>query len=469
MNPNRLLIFKNQGSDRLLEYFDTLAEKLAVDSQVTISGSCFTGLLRVVMSELKYYEIGGYFKDLIKFYRTSKLQLQSDLKTSSLIEEGVKATMIFSKLGLVSESLSVRLYYIIWIINAFNVKKILAGHGECLIIAPDEMYGFSAIVKFNSSPLNTWIINTNSTDLFCNVLNFDSPFHYKYFCRDNVPVSDVPVDDSLKLKIDTLYRSVFSNDIVHRDYTLAYSREKTRFFPKRQTVKKNVLVAAHIFKDAPNSHQFSFGDFELWLYEVLSSLMYHQNYCHVYVKEHPSVPLYREEGVLAGVLASFDMEPYFKFIPSNCTSSINDFDLIITCSGSICYEAAYQEIPVISCSRSFASNLSNVVEASNSDTLRIVLEIFFDNHVDDLFDLNLSDQQYRLLAQHAFMRNICNIKLDYKDAHMYGTSEDEIVNISEIADSFLRALQGFYSQRNKPGMTLLSPDLSKVEVLHCLR
>lgn len=469
MSPNRLLIFKNQGSERLLRYFDIIAEKLAVDSQFTISGSCFSGLLRIVIAELKYYEVGGYLTDLYKFYRTSRRQLKSDIKTSHLIEEGAKASAIFSFLGKVSESLSVWLYYIIWIINAFNVKKILAGQGESLIIAPDEMYGFAAIVKFNSRASNTWIINTNSNDLFCNVLNFDSPQHYKYFSRSNPPILPIRVNDNLKLKVDSLFYSVFNNDIVHQDYTLAYSNEKNQHFIEQKKGKKNILVAAHIFKDAPNGHQFSFRNFENWLYEVLSALICHEDECHIFVKEHPSIGIYREEGVLAEVLNSFGIASHINFISADTTCNLDDFALIITCSGSICYEAAYLQVPVISCSRSFSSHLSNVVEASTGDLLRAKLETFFSNGVDDLFKIERSDDQYQLLAQHTFFGNICNLNVPLEDMRMTGTSGDSEVNLSEIADSFLSALKSYYSQRNQPGVTLLSSDRSMVEIHKCLK
>ena len=173
--------------------------------------------------------------------------------------------------------------------------------------------------------------------------------------------------------------------------------------------------------------------------------------------------------MLSEVLNSFGIASHINFISADTTCNIDDFALIITCSGSICYEAAYQQIPVISCSRSFSSHLSNVVEASTGDLLRTKLEAFFSNGIDDLFKIERSDDQYRLLAQHTFFRNICNLNMPLEDMRMAGTSGESEVNLSEIADSFLSALKSFYSQRNQPGITLLSSDRSMVEIHKCLK
>lgn len=467
MNPDRLLIFKNQGSERLHSYFDVIAKKLAVESQVVSTGSCFPSLLRIVVAQLKYNEIFDYVIDLVKFYRESKLQLKVDVKTSLIIEDGVGASPVFSKLSRVSRSLSTWLYYAVWLTNSFNVKKILEGFQDCLIIAPDELYGFAAIIKFNSAPTNTWLCNTSSTDLYCNVVNFDSPHQYKYLCRTNFPTLPILESPELVAKVDRLYSSVFDNHIDHRDYSLAYANDKPVFSTDDSERRKKVLVAAHIFKDAPNSHESGFHGFKHWLYEVLSALKSHQDKCVIYLKEHPSIDIYSEQGVLEGFLNTLQLKYPLTFISSEYTTKLDDYDLVLTCSGSICYECAYLGVPVMSCSRSFSSKLSNVIESLSSEDLRGNLNLFFHTSSPENFSTARTPYQYRILAQHLIYRNIANIGLSLEDAKMHAMIHVEELDLDSIADEFLKALRVFYGERNKPGVTVLSEDLSRIEIFHC--
>lgn len=467
MSPEILVIFKNQGSERLHSYFDSISKKLAVNSEIIISGNCFPSLLRIAISQLKYHQLFQYVIDLFKFYRKSKLQLRFDLKTSRIIGDGVVASPYFAKLGRVNRSLSAWLYCAVWLTNAFNVKKILYGYKECLIIAPDEMYGFSAIIKFNSAPSNTWLCNLSSTDLYCNIINYDSPHEYKYLCRTNFPVLSIDESHDLISKVDQLYSSVFDNFINHRDYSLAYANDKPTFLPDYSEKRKKILVAAHIFKDAPNGQEFGFQSYAHWLYEVLSVLKSHQDKCVIYLKEHPSIDLYSEQGVLEGFLNTLQLNYPVTFISSKYTTKLDDYDLILTCSGSICYECAYLGVPVMSCSRSFSSKLSNVIESLSSEDLRSNLNLFLNNSTREICNTELSSYQYKILAQHLIYRNIANIGLSIGDAKMHAMIQVEEVDIGTIAEKFIEALQAFYWQRNKPGVTLLSADLSRIEVLEC--
>ena len=467
MSPEILVMFKNQGSERLHAYYDALAKNLSVDLQIIISGSCFPGLLRIAISQLKYYQLFQYVTDLFKFYRKSKLQLRFDPKTSGIIEDGVDASSFFIRLSRVNRTLSTWIYYAVWLTNAFNVKKILHGYKDCLLIVPDELYGFAAIIKFNSAPSNTWICNTSSTDLYCNIINYDSPHQYKYLCRTNFPVLPIFESHDLISKVDQLYSSVFDNLIDHRDYSLAYADYKPPFSPDYPEKRKKILVAAHIFKDAPNSHESGFHGFKHWLYEVLSALKSHQDKCVIYLKEHPSIDIYSEQGVLEGFLNTLQLNYPVTFISSKYATKLDDYDLVLTCSGSICYECAYLGVPVMSCSRSFSSKLSNVIESLSSEDLRSNLNLFLNNPTHKICDTELTSYQYKILAQHLIYRNIANTGLSIGDAKMHAMIQVKEVDIDAIAEKFLKALQGFYEQRNKPGVTLLSADLSRIEVLEC--
>jgi UDP-N-acetylglucosamine 2-epimerase len=242
---------------------------------------------------------------------------------------------------------------------------------------------------------------------------------------------------------------VFDNLIDHRDYSLAYADDKPPFSPDYSERRKKILVAAHIFKDAPASHESGFHGFKHWLYEVLSALKSHQDKCVIYLKEHPSIDIYSEQGVLEGFLNTLQLNYPVTFISSKYATKLDDYDLVLTCSGSICYECAYLGVPVMSCSRSFSSKLS------------------LNNPTHKIYDIELTSYQYKILAQHLIYRNIANMGLSIGDAKMHAMIQVDEIDIDAIAEKFLKALQGFYEQRNKPGVTLLSADLSRIEVLEC--
>jgi hypothetical protein len=455
MNPNYVFIFANQGSKKLHDYYDSIAEKLGAEKTVVVKGKVLTSLVVVLFSDFRFWGCLSYFKRFLTFYRSAKLQLESDIKTKRMIADGVERIFTFRFLARFSRNLSDWLYFSIWILNAFHLKEILVGKGQCIIIAPDEVYGFAAVVKFNSTVTNTWIINSNASDLHCNILNYDSPQKYKYSCRSNcIPLSSI-LDDALNERVDQRFLSVFDNTVVHRDYSLAYHREKSRFVPDALKGRLKILVAAHIFCDAPNAHQTGFSGFRHWLYESLSVLSLHEDQIEIYVKEHPSIALYREQGVLNDVIKSFALSLPIKIIDAQYVTQLRDFDLILTCNGSICYEAAYLGVPVISCSEGFAANLKNVVSALTSEALRQAVAQFFSGNILQRDGCVLDDYQYSILVQWIILRNVSN----------FGGSSD--LDLECLASSFVASFNKYALTRNSPGITRLSQDLSAVEIVKC--
>ncbi len=85
---------------------------------------------------------------------------------------------------------------------------------------------------------------------------------------------------------------------------------------------------------------------------------------------------------------------------------MSDFDCVLTCNGSICYECNYLRVPVISCSRGFSEHLKNVFLARDETSLLKTLD-----RIDDVVNAdNFVD--YVILYNWIFRRSFRELQCD---------------------------------------------------------
>lgn len=138
------------------------------------------------------------------------------------------------------------------------------------------------------------------------------------------------------------------------DAIRAYSAEKkdvSRFdlvaICKGDLGKKNVLIMAHIFCDAPHAYpEMLFKDYQDWLLQTCLRLSRNPN-INLLVKEHPSVKLYGEEGMVGVLLEGLGLAD--RLVPSdiNTRSLFSCVDVVVTCGGTAGMEFPCYGIPVL--------------------------------------------------------------------------------------------------------------------------
>ena len=201
-----------------------------------------------------------------------------------------------------------------------------------------------------------------------NAINIDVLQMQKYFSphgpdphyRD-VPESAVALlegDPSIGRKIDEYFTARFQGAIPQHDVVRAFAGHKV-FLTRAELCTDYglnpelplVFVMAHVLTDAPHAHAPTlYQDYEEWVLRTVLALARnpHVNFL---VKEHPSVELYGESGILDRMLEKIGWQG--RLLPSNLHtgSVLSAADAVVTCGGTIGIEASSSGIPVVLAAR----------------------------------------------------------------------------------------------------------------------
>lgn len=118
--------------------------------------------------------------------------------------------------------------------------------------------------------------------------------------------------------------------------------------------RKNVLIAAHAFSDAPHyAYNMIFKDYFTWLFETIKILKESDN-VNVFVKEHPTAYYYGEKGSVAYYVAKYQMDNVYVLPQDfNTISVFSTMDAVVTCQGTIGLEATIYGIPVFTAGQGY--------------------------------------------------------------------------------------------------------------------
>jgi len=154
--------------------------------------------------------------------------------------------------------------------------------------------------------------------------------------------------------IDEYFHNRFSANIEQHDVLKAFSSSK-KIYSKNIIVneyklKKDlpiIVVMSHIFCDAPHAYPNGLYDgYKEWLIHTVISLKKNKK-VNFLVKEHPSADLYNEKGVINKILKKLDCEHLLLKDDVHSLTILNEFDVVITCGGTIGQEFVYKGKPVV--------------------------------------------------------------------------------------------------------------------------
>lgn len=201
-----------------------------------------------------------------------------------------------------------------------------------------------------------------------NAINIDVLQMQKYFSphgpdlhyRD-VPESAVALlegDPSIGRKIDAYFTARFQGAIPQHDVVRAFAGHKvirnraelcTDYGLNRDLPL--VFVMAHVLTDAPHAYAPTlYQDYEEWVLRTVLALARnpHVNFL---VKEHPSVELYGESGILRRMLEKIGWQGRLLRSNVHTVSVLSAADAVVTCGGTIGIEASSSGIPVVLAAR----------------------------------------------------------------------------------------------------------------------
>ena len=185
---------------------------------------------------------------------------------------------------------------------------------------------------------------------------YDTNEDYEDHCRtpDYEVIDKIYNSNELYLRAKKYLDYRFSGMEKQHDLIRAYSKSK-RTISRLELIKeyklceskKIVLVMAHIFCDAPHADSgMLFYDYVEWLEETCIRLKKNR-FVNILIKEHPSVELYGEKGVINKILSRNGLQNHLLSKDINTKSLFNCIDVLVTCGGTGGAEFPCFGVPVV--------------------------------------------------------------------------------------------------------------------------
>ena len=231
--------------------------------------------------------------------------------------------------------------------------KLLKKYKGSLLILPDNAYRHGMVFEFASVNNLHCIAGISMTRFTAH--KFDNSESYRLHCRtpSKSLINNILDNPVILAQAEQSYISRVQGLGNQHDVIRAYSSKKNEInkeeLIKTMSLRKSkpiVMIAAHIFRDAPHAYPNTlFKDYQEWLKFTCLELL-DNNEINFIVKEHPSANLYGELGKIESIL--YDIGCSDKLLPKNIkTSSLfNSIDVLVTCGGTAGMEFAYNGVPV---------------------------------------------------------------------------------------------------------------------------
>ena len=220
------------------------------------------------------------------------------------------------------ESIKILIFWIEYF-EKNNVKAICLSHTVYTLGIPGRVGNHFGCKVYN--PISSNIFKLSTSNQFAG----NSHIHYK---KEFKKINQIEKKRAIKIANQKLKK------------TLSQLPEKKRF-----NRKKNILISCHCFFDSPHLHgNMLFPDFYEWLV-FLSKISWTTNY-NWFIKPHPN-QVSKNTEIITKISKKFKNS---KTIHSNNIFKIikkEKIDIILTCYGSISYEAAFKNYTVINSSK----------------------------------------------------------------------------------------------------------------------
>ncbi len=278
-------------------------------------------------------------------------------------------------------SLKMKLLIIVELAYYISITREIDKVNPCWVILPDNTYRQGMIfeyLKFNNVPALVGLdLNDFTIHKYC------KPQDFSFHCRSPSKKLCLAIkenDENLKLARKYFEERVSGEGQQH-DVKRAFSKDKKRLSREQLIVNYEldpelpiILVAAHVFCDAPHAYPGAlFQDYFHWFVETCECLTKNDRLNFI-VKEHPSSDLYGEKGIVGEIAKRAGLR--IKILSDDVqTSSLFELvDCLVTCGGTAGMEFAACGVPVIVASSPPYSHLPFVLRPATKKEYFVQLE-----------------------------------------------------------------------------------------------
>ncbi len=250
-------------------------------------------------------------------------------------------------------SFAIRKRLLMEICYFFYFKKVISEYNIKMIVIGDNVYRYGLLFELakqnNIECVAPISLNTYSTTLFKEPIDFTN--HYR---RPEQATLNVLENNIVDKYVDDYFEKRFSANLDRHDVKNAFSKDKP-ILSKDEVVEQYnlnpnlpiVIVMAHVFCDAPHGNPgLLFDDYYDWIVNTITSLNKNKQ-VNFLVKEHPSAELYNEKGRVSKILSSLQLNHLLIDEKMHNMTILNDFDVVVTCGGTIGLEFCYKSKPVV--------------------------------------------------------------------------------------------------------------------------
>ena len=238
------------------------------------------------------------------------------------------------------------------------MEKLFTENKVCCFVISDTTYISSIVVRL-AAEKNIKVFQSNWDNIQkIDNLNQHAYSKYKFYKKDFEKLTDNQKKIALKKAEMNIKKNIMTDDHINSNFFFKNYRYFQNYFSwklysskfTKKNTKKKILIAVHCFLDAP--HVFGndgniFCDFYEWL-EYLYKLSKKTNY-DWYIKNHPT-SLQKQTRFFNHFLKD---KPEFELISSDVSHAqliYEGISCVLTVHGTIGWEYAYNEIPVINAS-----------------------------------------------------------------------------------------------------------------------
>jgi hypothetical protein len=269
-------------------------------------------------------------------------------------------------------TLGLKLRVLVELVYYFCAVRIIQKFTDPIVILPDNTYRQGMVFEYLRSREIRCLAGLNINEL--TIYKYRTAREYENFCR--TPsfelIDRILKDDRLREQAECYLMERISGGELHHDAIRAFDPRK-KMASMEMLVEKHgvdvskpiVLVAAHVFSDAPHAYPNQlYQDYQHWIIATCRHLKQNTAVNFV-VKEHPSAALYKEEGLTEKILASENMASHLLSSDVNTQSLFNLVDVLVTCGGTAGMEFPCFGVPVVCISSPPYVHMSYVYRAKD--------------------------------------------------------------------------------------------------------
>jgi len=250
-------------------------------------------------------------------------------------------------------NLAIRKRILLEVCYFYFFKNLIKKYNIQMMVLGDNVYRYGLLfelAKYNNIECIT-PVNLNAFSMRKYQTHSDFNIHDR---KPEVRVLNKLNNETVANYIDKYFKKRFSASLEQHDVLKAYSDSK-KIYTKQEIIKEYnlennlpiIIVMNHIFCDAPHAYPNGlYDDYKEWIINTIINLQKNEK-INFLIKEHPSADLYNEVGVLKKVLEELNCSHLLLKNDVHSLTVLNEFDVVITCGGTIGEEFLYHGKPVV--------------------------------------------------------------------------------------------------------------------------